>query len=98
MNEVKVLKLNTGEEIVAEIEDMGSYWKVKNPVRFAMVPLDDNRIGMEMQPFIMLSEDSEFEILKSNVITCGNPIGQILQSYSNQFSDLVVPQGKKLIV
>lgn len=94
---IKVLKLLSGEEVVADITDEGSFFKLKNPVKFVMMPVNQSQVGVEMHPFIMLSKDSEIELSKDFVIAVCTPIDEIVKSYSAQFSDIILPPEKKLI-
>ena len=97
MEQIKVLKLLSGEEIVAEVTDGGSFVIVKNPVKFVMMPVNSSQVGVEMHPFIMLSKDDEVELSKDFIIAICNPIDEILQSYKSQFSAIVTPPEKRLI-
>lgn len=97
MENVKVLKLLSGEEIVAEVVDEGSFYTLKNPVKFVMTPVNQNQMGVEMHPYIMLSKDDFVELSKDFVIAVCNPVDEISDSFKNQFSDIVVPPEKRLI-
>ena len=97
MENVKVLKLTTGDEIVSELTDEGSFFRLKNPVRFIISPVSDSQMGVQMHPYVILSDDKEFDILKDFVITVCNPVDEVLQSYQSQFSDLVLPPENKLV-
>lgn len=97
MDNIKVLKLVTGEEIVASVTDEGSYWKLHNPVRFSVVPVDENRLGIQMQEFIMLSKDKVIDMSKEFVMAVCNPVDEIVNSYNNQFSTIALPPEKSLI-
>lgn len=91
MDNVKVLKLTTGEEIVSEIVDEGSYYKLKNPVKFVMTPIGQDKVGIEMHPFIMLSRDTEYELSKEVVMLVADPLENVENSYKEQFGTIVTP-------
>jgi hypothetical protein len=97
MDNIKVLKLKTGEEIVSDIKDEGSYYVLKNPVKFSLVQLQNGQVGVEMHQFMMLSQETEFELPKDCVMVVANPVEDIVQSYSSQFSDLVLPPEKHIV-
>lgn len=97
MENIKVLKLLSGEEIVCDVQESETAFLVKNAVKFVMTPINQSQVGIEMHPFVMLSDDKEMEISKSFVITVCNPVDKVLEAYSSQFSDLVLPPEKSLI-
>ena len=96
-NNIKVLKLLSGEEVVADVTDGGSFLKLTSPVKFVMVPVGQSQVGMEMHPFVMLKDDKEIEISKDFVIAICDPVDKILEAYKSQFSELVLPPEKRLI-
>ena len=96
-NNIKVLKLLSGEEVVANItEETETTYRLKNPVKFVMMPVNQSQVGVEMHPFILLCKDEELEISKGFVIAVCNPVDQIEKSYAEQFSGIILPE-KKLI-
>ena len=97
-NDVKVLKLVSGEEVVSKVTDEGYHVTLLKPVKFVMVPVSQTQMGFEMHPFVMLSKDDEVELPKEFIMTMCSAIDEIAKSYNSQFSDIVVPQEKRLII
>lgn len=94
---VKVLKLETGEEVVAQIDEGDDNFVLINPVRFMMVQNAQQGVGMEMHPYIMLTSDTEFTLAKNRVLLVCEPVTEILNAYTNQFNDIAVPPQPQII-
>lgn len=92
---VKLLKLVSGEEIIADVEKDASdarFLVLRKPVQVALAP---NGVGFA--PFIPLSAetasgDPEFTINESNVMVETTPIKELANEYNARFgSGLVLP-------
>jgi len=94
---VKVLKLETGEEVVAQIDEGDDDYVIINPVKFMMVQNAQQGVGMEMHPYIMLTSDTEFTLPKNRVVLLCEPVPEIMNAYSNQFNDIAVPPQPQII-
>lgn len=95
---IKVLKLTTGEEIVAGVEDQGSYLSLNRPVKFVMVQTPSGGVGLEMHPFVLLSQEETFEVQKEFIILQCDPVKDVLDAYDRQFSNIELPPEKELIL
>lgn len=91
--DIKFLKLVSGEEIVAEIVK-GDGVKVKNPVTF--VPTES---GAAMVPWMMMSDETTFDLAPIHVMWQGEPHPEIRSIYDQKYgSGLVIPQQEKKII
>ncbi len=96
--EVKLVKLITGEEVVAQVVEFDSYIEMTNPVKFVMAQNPNGGYGIEMHPFVMLSEDENISIGRENIMFICSPIADVLSTYDSQFSEIVIPPEKQLII
>jgi hypothetical protein len=83
---VLFLKMNDGEDVIADAEQADGGWKLTNPVRLAMT---GNGLGMmPMNPFIT---DKEVTIPNNFIVYTGNPDDEIKNAYNQKFgSGLIV--------
>ena len=94
---IKILRLSTGEEILGEVtEENSSSLKIKNPVRVVVVPskADPNNPSVAFAPFIQWSDDKVLTLNANHVITTATPITEFINQYNGMFGGLVVPQTK----
>lgn len=82
MSEVKLLKLVTGEEVIAKITENreNNSYKLENPIKIGIVP-NGNNVGIAMVELTPFSKDKEFYINFDKVIFVCNPIDEIKNKY-----------------
>jgi hypothetical protein len=91
---IKYIKLVTGEDILANVEDGEPLSIILiNPAKLVIVPQ-----GLAMLPFVPTTPESEV-VIRNEHIVCTHEVSPELEaSYNAQFGNgLVVPQEKKLI-
>ena len=71
INDVKVIKLCTGEEVIAKIiKETPETITLKSPLMISQVPgAQPGQIGVGLIPWIMTSINEEVEIATENIIT-----------------------------
>jgi hypothetical protein len=92
---LKILRLSTGEEIMGEIVDENiTKVVIKNPVRIVVVPSksDPNNPSVAFAPFLQWSEDKELTLSAKHVIVTASPITEFVNQYNGMFSGIVVPK------
>ena len=92
---LKILRLSTGEEILGEVLDENvTKFVVKNPVRVVVVPskTDPNNPSVAFAPFIRWSDDKELTLNANHVITTATPITEFANQYNGMFGGIVVPK------
>jgi hypothetical protein len=97
---VKILKLITGEELLAKVlPSSTNVIKMENPVRIVVMPnkLDPKTPNVGFAPWAEFSDDKIFEIDKSHVLAIITPISQFTTQYSSMFSGLVLPTSNLLV-
>ena len=97
---VKLLRLTTGEDIVAEVtfsDDVTT--TISKP--FVLIPMAQNPSGgsetkLYFSPFIPFAEKDEMTIKEENIITVNEPKTEIRDNYL-QYTGQVIPVEKKII-
>ena len=92
---LKVLRLSTGEEIMGEVlEENITKIVIKNPVRVVMIPskTDPKNPSVGFAPFIQWSDDKELTLNANHVTTVVTPITEFVNQYNGMFGGIVVPK------
>ena len=85
---VKLIRLITGEMLLADTTDNGGTYNLKKPAWIAQVKPGE----FALVPWIPLAKEDAVEITKENIIYCVEPETGILNEYSTGFgSGLVMP-------
>jgi hypothetical protein len=102
---VKLLKLLTGEELLAEVlpsipggnpRDV----TVKNPVRIVVIPnqMDPKTPQVGFAPWAEFSDDKTITLDRSHVVAIMTPIKQFVNQYNTMFGGIINPNGPGLIL
>lgn len=97
---VKIIKLITGEEILAEVKDeFINPLPIKNPVRIIVMPnkIDPKTPNIGFAPWAEFSDDKEFVLDKSHVVAIMTPITEFVNQYNSMFGGLVVPKSNLIL-
>jgi hypothetical protein len=92
---IQVLKLDSGEEIIANIvqHDADNYW-VNNP--FVLIA---GQSGLQFSPYLLMADpNAKVKIFRSHVLAECDPSKGILDGYEKATSTLVLPQKQGIIV
>lgn len=89
MSDIKVLKLVTGEELLASVTDQGAVWSLEKP--YVMV-LGTEGIGT--MPFVPYAETEEVVIGKEHVVVVLEPKESVKQSYSKMVGKILLNEGR----
>ena len=98
--DVKLLRLTTGEDIVAEmVYSDASITTIKKP--FVLIPMAQNpgsssETKLYFSPFIQFAENEEMHIKEEHIITINDPKSEIKNNYLN-YIGAIVPVEKKII-
>lgn len=83
---VKIVKLITGEEIVAEVSKTSdSNVVLKNPQKFMLTAE-----GLASMPLMPLSKDKEYTIFLNHVLFTAEPEDDIKNAYNSQYGSGIV--------
>lgn len=72
-NQVVVLKMNTGEEVIARsgLHDLDGSIMIKNPLSMVMVPSEDGKqANVAFTPWMLALEDDEFITIPKSAFIC----------------------------
>lgn len=97
MNEVRVLRLMSGEDIVATVLDSDNldYSKVrlKDPQLMLMQPAGEGRLSFMFVPFFPFVKERVVEVAKTYVVVYHEPATEILNKYNELYgSGLIIAQ------
>jgi hypothetical protein len=100
MKEIKLLKMITGEDILAEINNIDpEKVKVKNPVRVIVIPggKADAPPQVGFAPWLSFTVDTEFSLDRSHIVVIMNPVLQFVKQYTQMFSNVVLPNQQLIL-
>jgi hypothetical protein len=96
---IKLLKLASGEDILAEVNETENLIWITNPVRVVVMP---NAAGQNpnvgFAPWAPFSKEKVFSLDKSHVLVTMEPIDEFVQQYKMSVSPIVTPPQSKLII
>ena len=86
MAETMLLRLISGEEIIAEVEKTENGYSISKPV--CLIPTKDGNLGLtHWMPYAKILEISDV-----GIAFVGIPMKEMITQYDSVFSGLVVPQ------
>lgn len=86
ISDIKVVKLVSGEELVAEVEERINVVVIKNPVVILVMEK-----SIALMPWVRYVDTKVFEVDKSHVLFMGAPIVDIVNIYNQKYgSGLVI--------
>jgi hypothetical protein len=94
MSDIKVLKLMSGEEIVAEVTDKGEVYTLKEPVTIVYQPVEGGGMNAGFAPFMPYSSGI-LTLNKNSIASYADVDAKLLAEYNRIFSKIeIVPAGK----
>ena len=97
MKSVKIIRLQTGEDIIGEVTE-GDVVSIKKP--FTIIPMQaqpGKPVQLILTPWMPYTDDKNLTIDSSKVITIATPKPDILKSYEQNISELIGVQKPGLI-
>lgn len=91
--EVRIFKLVSGVEIIAELVFTGSdVYNVKRPLQIHMMRASDGSPSMGFAPWCMVADDSEVKLLMSALAARPlSPLPEVATSYVENVTGLALP-------
>ena len=96
MSEVKIVRLQTGEDVIAKMDKdtMGNYTFDKPFVIIPTQSAPGKPVQLILTPWMPYTDDKSLTIDESKVVTIANPKDDILKSYEQNTSSLITkPSG-----
>ena len=82
MSDVKVLKLTTGEEVIARVEQQRDYMMLEKPMTMAPVPgQTPGQMGFAMVPWMMAAKGDSIQLSLSHIVVETEAKGEIEKNY-----------------
>ena len=82
MSDVKVLKLTTGEEVIARVEQHRDYMMLEKPMTMAPVPgQSPGQMGFAMVPWMMAAKGDFIQLSLSHIVVETEAKGEIEKNY-----------------
>ena len=99
-NELRILKLSTGEEIVGKItERSADLISIENPCVLAIAMAPNGKASLQMQPMLIFSEQKKVDILRANIIYDVSVAPEIENKYNEIYSSgIVMPKKQSIII
>ena len=99
MSNVKCIKLISGEEIIADIdESIEGLVILKKPLLIMMVPNQNNQFGIGLAPFCPYAAGGDIPVRAGAVVSIFEPDAGMKNEYNVRFgSGLVVPESKIIV-
>jgi len=101
MKNIKLLKLITGEEILAEVlnGNLENTVVLKNVLRIVIMPSrDPSAPTVGLAGWAQFAKDDEVTLDRRHILAIMDPIDQFVDQYRQQFSGLVTPPLTQLII
>ena len=83
---IKIVKLASGEDVIAQIEKKGDSVTLKSPHRLIL-----SQQGLGSMPLCPFSKSSDYVVNAQNIIFECEPDDEISESYANQVGAILVP-------
>ena len=97
MSEVRIVRMSTGEDIIAGTDKGVDAITLNKP--FVIIPMQaqpGKPVQLMMTPYMPYSADDKVEVSKDKVVTIVKPKDDILKSYQANISQIITPN-KELI-
>jgi hypothetical protein len=99
MSNVKCVKLISGEDIIADVdESVQGLVVLKNPLLVMMIPNQNNQFGIGLAPFCPHAKDSTVPVMAGAVIAVFEPEIGMRNEYNTKFGTGVLIPNNKLKV
>jgi len=86
---IKVLKLTTGEDIIADVEVSENTYTLKQSIRLLLTPEG----GVVMMPYAPFLSTDTVDIKDELVVFSGEPEPKLKNSYNSKFGNGIVTAG-----
>ncbi len=97
MSNIMVLKIITGEEVIADVvSKTNEFYELDDALAIVMQPTQDGRLSTGFLPWLSTIE-APIKVKESSVISSGEPIKDLKTAYQSMFSKIITPS-KNIIV
>ena len=91
---IKVLKISTGEEVIADVEELGDKYELKNPLLLLMRmdETDEEGGNVHFINYCPYSKEAIIHINKNEIIFTTEPNDKLLEYYNELNSNIIKPK------
>ena len=90
-NDVKILKLSTGEEVIARVTEQRDLLELDNPMTLQAIPTNQQgQMGFALVPWLMSGKSTKITISIDHVIAQDDPKDQAEKNYLAQVTGLTL--------
>ena len=99
MSNIKCLKLISGDEVIADIDEgIEGLVILKKPLQIMMIPNQNNQFGIGLAPFCPYAKDDVIPLRSGAILSIFEPETGMLNEYNSRYgSGLVVPESKIIL-
>jgi hypothetical protein len=93
MQEVKILRLSTGEDVISKVGENDQGISLKNP--FVIIPQQrgpGQPIQLMMSLYNAFGKSNTITVAKDKIVFITDPKDEILKSYENNTSTIIAPK------
>ena len=87
MSEIKIVRLQTGEELMGTVEVTDTCVTIADPA--IIIPAGDNRIGIA--PFMPYAKYDSLELKNHHIVFVTDPVDEFANQYTQSVSGLTIP-------
>ena len=97
MSDVKLIRMSSGEDVVATIvHDGDTRLTIKDAI--VAVPTGQGQIGFAPWSPIISKEEKEIPVSKNFIVYVANVDDAVLSQYNSMFGNIVTPPKKEIII
>ncbi len=99
MSNIKCLKLISGDEVIADIDEgIEGLVILKKPLQIMMIPNQNNQFGIGLAPFCPYAKDDLVPLRSGAILSIFDPETGMLNEYNTRCgSGIVVPESKIIL-
>lgn len=91
---INIIKLSTGEELIGDVSDSASKYKIVNPCMLQLIPSrNNNEPTMGMFPYAVHTKEHTILVGKEHVIWMEEPVKELYNQYNSVFGSGIVMPG-----
>ena len=96
---IKILKIISGEELIADITENGNFLTLEKPCVLQLVPSRNNpeQPSMALIPYAMYTEDHKVTVSRNHIVWLEEPLRELYNQYNSIFGNGIVVANSKLM-
>jgi len=97
MSNIKLIRMSSGEDVVAEVvfEDTNNI-KIKNAI--VAIPTGNGHLGFAPWSPILSKEEKTINVAKQFVVYQAEPDSSVVEQYNTMFGNVITPNKQSIIV